>query len=97
MMAVITGKYILVPNPCTTLPCLPGMVYAVLANNEYYYVTINQSLLWMEYEQRSWDGYTPKDGDHVTIVGKIQKKQDIKGETFYQIEIEQLKKSRKGK
>lgn len=93
-MVFITGKYVLAPNPCRTLPCLPGMVYAILVNNKYYYVTVNQSLLWAEGKQKSWNGYTPKDGDSVTVVGKIHEKLDIKGEIFYQIEVKQLSRVR---
>jgi len=37
----ITGQYLLIENPCTTVPCLPGMAYAVLANGKYYYITID--------------------------------------------------------
>lgn len=92
-VTIITGKYVLAPNPCTTLPCLPGMVYAVLVDDKYYYLTVNQSLLWVEWEQKSWEGYTPKAGDHVTVVGKIDEKRDIKGEIFYQLEVEILRRA----
>jgi hypothetical protein len=93
-MVLITGKYVLAPNPCTTLPCLPGMVYAILAEKKYYYVTVNQSLIWAEGKQKTWNGYTPKDGDSVTVDGEIHEKLDVKGESFYQIEVEQLIRAR---
>jgi hypothetical protein len=90
--ATITGEYVLAPNPCTTFPCLPGMVYAVLSDEKYYYITLNQSLLWAEGEQISWKGYTPKAGDRVTVIGEIEEKRDIKGKNFLQIEVTKFKR-----
>lgn len=52
----ITGEYLAVGNPCTTKPCLPGIVYAVLADNTRYYLTVEGSFLWSpDYNNRSWE------------------------------------------
>ena len=91
--ANITGEYVLAPNPCTTFPCLPGMVYSVLSDGKYYYITVNQSLLWAEGEKISWNGYTPKVRDRVTVVGEMVEKRDIKGKNFFQIEVTKLKRA----
>ena len=90
--ATITGEYVLAPNPCTTFPCLPGMVYTVLSDGKHYYITVNQSFLWAEGEKISWNGYTPKAGDRVKVVGEIEEKQDINGKHFYQIVVKKLKR-----
>lgn len=92
-MATLTGEYVLAPNPCTTFPCLPGVVYSVLSDGKYYYITVNQSLLWAEGEQISWKGYRPKAGDRVKVVGEIEEKRDINGKHFYQIEVKKLKRA----
>jgi uncharacterized protein YdeI (BOF family) len=90
--ATVTGECVLAPNPCTTFPCLPGMVYAVLSDGKYYYMTVDQSLLWAEGEQMSWKGCTLKVGDRVNVVGEMDEKLDINGKHFYQIEVKKLKR-----
>lgn len=92
-MSTIKGKYVLSSNPCMSLPCLPGMVYAVLTDEGYYYLTEGGSWLWVDEEQKVWNGYSPKNGDHVIVVGDISSKRDIKGNTFYEIEVTSLKKT----
>lgn len=90
--STVTGRYSYIGNPCTTEPCLPGMAYAVLANDKYYYITVDDR--WFS-DNRSWDGYTPEPGDLVTITGYLQQKSDIFGKVFYTLEAVslQLKKS----
>jgi len=89
LIATITGEYLLVGNPCTTDPCLPGLVYAVLADDTYYYPTVEGSWLWWN---RSWDGYTPEVGDFVTVIGYVDEMVDIFGTPFYNIiEVVSLK------
>jgi len=84
----ITGEYLLVGNPCTTDPCLPGLVYAVLVDDTYYYPTVDGSWLWWN---RSWDGFTPEAGDFVTVTGHVDEMVDIFGDSFYNIEVVSLK------
>jgi hypothetical protein len=33
----ITGKYVFLPNPCATEPCLPGMAYAVESSEQFFF------------------------------------------------------------
>ena len=84
----ITGEYSIVPNPCTTDPCLPGVVYAVLMDNTYH-LTIEGHWLWGG-ENPSWDGYTPGLGDLVTVTGYVSEEMDIFGNSFYNIEVVSL-------
>jgi hypothetical protein len=84
----ITGEYALVGNPCTTDPCLPCVVYAVLADGTTYYLTVEGH--WLR-ENRSWDGYTPEVGDWVTASGRVSERADIRGDPFYEIEVWSLR------
>ncbi|MCP4537482.1 MAG: DUF11 domain-containing protein [Chloroflexi bacterium] len=83
----IVGEYLFVGNPCTTTPCLPGMVYAVLVNDTTYYPTIEGAWLW---DNHSWNGYTPKIGDFVTVTGHVDEMMDVSGNLFYNIQVVSL-------
>jgi hypothetical protein len=85
--ATITGEYLPVGNPCTTTPCLPGIVYAVFADGKYYYLTVEGYWIW---ENRPWDGYMPTEGDHVKVTGYVSKRLDVNGNRFYEIEVVSL-------
>ena len=61
----ITGRYLLIENPCTTVPCLPGVAYAVSVNGKYYYFTINGHFFS---NNRSWNGYTPEVDEFVMVL-----------------------------
>jgi hypothetical protein len=86
-LSAITGRYSYIGNPCTTEPCLPGMAYAVVANDKYYYITIEDH--WLS-ENRSWDGYMPELDDLVTVAGYLGEKKDVFGKPFYTIEVVSL-------
>ena len=86
----IVGKYSLVGNPCTTDPCLPGIVSAVIANDKCYYLTVNGRWFWSG-DTLSWEGYTPSEGDYVIVEGYLSEKIDIFNKSFYEIEVISLK------
>lgn len=90
-LKTITGRYSYIGNPCITDPCLPGMAYAVLVNDKYYYITVNG--YWFS-KNRSWDEYTPKPNDLVTITGYLQEDKDVFGKPFYTIEVVSLKQAK---
>jgi uncharacterized repeat protein (TIGR01451 family) len=83
----VEGEYLFVGSPCTTAPCLPGMVYAVLADHTTYYPTLAGAWLWWN---RSWDGYEPEIGDFVTVTGHVNERTDSFGDPFYNIEVTSL-------
>jgi hypothetical protein len=83
----ITGYYSIIENPCTTVPCLPGLVYAILVNDKRYYLTVNDYLL---VENRSWEGYTPKLNDLVTAKGYVRHKKDLTDQIYHTIETIEL-------
>ena len=83
----IAGKLVYVGNPCTTSPCLPGIVLAVSTETALYYLTVGGTWLWDGNEDFSWNGYAPRDGDHVIAIGYARMKCDLQGNVFSEIEI----------
>lgn len=83
----VTGIYSCVSNPCTTKPCLPGMVFAVQADRTYY-LAMQGHLI---FENLSWEGYAPEPGAIVSVAGYLSKHEDIHGDKFFKIEIIYLK------
>jgi hypothetical protein len=79
-----SGEYLQVGTPCTTDPCLPGMVYALLVDHTYYFLTLDDAWLWWN---RSWDGYRPEIGDSVTVAGYANETRDRFGAALHKIEV----------
>ncbi len=86
-MTTITGRYVFVPNPCTTEPCLPGMAYAVESGGQGYLLTVADR--WSD-KPRTWGGWTPLLGDTITVVGRVTHRTDLRGAPFLTIEVESL-------
>lgn len=84
----IKGAYSYASNPCTTKPCLPGMVYSVLADGAYYYITVQDNFV---FEDRSYQGYKPELGAPVEVTGYLSSDRDIFGRVFFKIELISLK------
>ncbi len=85
----ITGKLTEIPNPCTTDPCLPGVVTAIETDSLNYIITVNH--LWYDREVVI-NNDTLRVNDSVEAYGSITKKQDLQSQTYYEIEIINLKK-----
>ena len=83
----ITGKYVLLPNPCMTEPCLPGMAYALQASGREYFLTAAGR--WSD-RTVAWNGWTPDVGDTVTATGRVARRTDVRGNAFLTIEVESL-------
>jgi len=85
----IIGEYICAGNPCTTDPCLPGVVWAVATDDEIYYLKENGS--WISgCAKHSWNGYTPKEGKTVVVRGEVSERTDVFGSTYYNIEVKSI-------
>jgi len=89
--AVITvsGEYCYIENPCTTRPCLPGMVYALRTEDNYYYLSVQGHLVS---ESLSWRGFSPQTGEQVTASGRLSRQEDIFGKSYQKIELLSLKR-----
>lgn len=90
-LLMITGEYTFVPNPCTTEPCLPGMIFALKVREVYYYLTLEGQWIW---EAQSWNGFAPQVGQMVRVLGEINEAVNTAGHVFYNFEILSLKPKR---
>lgn len=86
-LTTITGRYVFVPNPCTTDPCLPGMTYAVESGGQCFFLTLSGR--WSD-QAHAWKGRMPVLGSSVSVTGKITQRMDIRGDPFFTIEVESL-------
>lgn len=84
----ITGTYVFLPNPCTTEPCLPGMAYAVRSATQCAFLTTQGRWSDPETERQGW---MPRVGDTVTVVGRVAQRTDVRGQPFLTIEAESLR------
>ncbi len=84
----LTGRYAFVPNPCTTQPCLPGMAFAVECAGQCFLLT--QSGRWSDHPWIS-QGWSPAVGNSVSVTGRVTQHTDIRGDSFFTIEVEALR------
>jgi hypothetical protein len=80
-----TGKLELVPNPCTTRPCLPGLAFAVVVDDRVPYFLTRDGRLQM---QNAVD--LPSPGERVVAVGCVRDQKDVNGNAFKILEFTSL-------
>ena len=86
----IRGEYLCVPNPCFSDPCLPGLIWAVKHDDTLYHL-VHEMYGWIwDCSKISWDGYSPKEGATVVVVGEVSEEQDIQGNTYYNIGVKHI-------
>jgi len=88
---IIAGRYAFVPNPCTTIPCLPGMAYAIESGGQCYFLTLGGR--WSS-QAHAWKGWKPSVGDAVTVSGDVRQQTDVNGNPFLVIEVKSLDPAR---
>jgi len=86
-LVTLSGRYMLVPNPCTTEPCLPGMAYAVEADGQCFFLVQDGRLLPYSH---AWNGWAPAVADVVSVTGAIRQQIDVRGNPYFTIEVIQL-------
>ncbi len=82
-----------VANPCTTDPCLPGMVAAIVAdppNNTAYVIVDGGGWVWSDGSWDGFDGFVPLDGQSVMASGRVSYHTDINGQVYLEIELTNL-------
>jgi hypothetical protein len=89
----INGTLTLLPNPCTTQPCLPGMAFAVLGDDSVQYFLTRDGGFYMLGSGES--NNLPEPGEPVVASGDVQEQHDIAGKAFKTIELTSLRKSKK--
>jgi hypothetical protein len=80
-----TGKLELVPNPCTTRPCLPGLAFAVIVDDRVPYFLTRDGRFLM---QNAID--LPSPGERVVAVGHVSNQRDVNNNAFKTIEFTSL-------
>src|SRR5688572_22001144 len=84
----ITGTLTLLPSPCTTEPCLPGMALAIVTvGDAQYFLAKNGGFL----QDLAGGGPMPQPGDTVVASGTTHDKRDTAGATFTILEFTTLK------
>jgi hypothetical protein len=86
---VLIGEYTCRANPCVSISCLPGVIWSVTSENDIYYLTKDWEWLW-GCEATSWNGYVPKEGDIVIVVGEESEATDNQDNPYINIEVEYL-------
>lgn len=82
-----SGKIIYTPNPCQTVPCLPGLVFGLETISNIYVLTINSNWIWSN-NKLIIKGIEYFIDDEVEITGTITTKQDINSNEYIELEIE---------
>lgn len=78
----ITGKLELLPNPCTTKPCLPALAFAVAAEDRVpHFLTRDGKFVLHNAAD------LPSPGEKVVVVGDIHEQQDVNGKPFKTIQV----------
>ena len=79
----IKGTLVLLPNPCTSKPCLPGMAFAVNADGVPYFLVKNDRFYM---HGSSETNNLPNPGETVVASGVVREKHDVAGNPFTTIE-----------
>ncbi len=80
----ITGKLELLPNPCTTKPCLPALAFAVVDEDRVAHFLSRDGRFVLHAAD------LPSPGEQVVAVGEVHEQQDVNGKTFKTIELASL-------
>ena len=85
MTGEITGKLELLPNPCTTKPCLPALAFAVVDEDRVAHFLSRDGRFVLH---NAAD--LPSPGERVVAVGEVEEQQDVNGKTFKRIHFTNL-------
>ena len=85
----ITGALVLLSNPCTSKPCLPGMAFAITADDNAIYFLVKQGQFFMPGSGKIED--MPEPGERIIASGTVHESHDIAGNLFKTIEPVSLK------
>jgi hypothetical protein len=90
--AKIAGVFDYVPNPCTTDPCLPGVIAAVTdLGGVTYIITISENWVTTDYAywQRDWN-FNGTPGTYVFASGKVTYHADINGHQYLGLRLTEI-------
>ena len=84
------GKITTLPNPCETVPCLPGMVLGLKTTSNNYVLTINSNWIWSN--KLIVEDIEYIIDDEVEITGIITTKQGVNSKEYTELGIETIRK-----
>jgi len=74
--------------PCTTDPCLPASIGAIINAGETYYLLVNGHRITSVSDWADWTGdYVPADGDQVIASGRVIYHADLLGQKYLDLEL----------
>ena len=85
-----SGKIIFLPNPCETVPCLPGAILGLETDTINYVLTENSNWIWNNSLIFADIEYFID--DEVEITGITTTKQDVNSNKYIELEIKSIKK-----
>lgn len=85
-----SGKLVLMANPPLEDPALPGLVLGLETESENFILT--QNAHWITHLPLEWEGVSYTETDEVTITGTIRSLQDIHGDSYTELEIQNMQK-----
>ncbi len=80
----IKGIFSILPNPCLTKPCLPGLVQALTAEKSIYYLVSDGHFVE---ESFVWKDCSPMAGESVSVQGLVSERKDVYGQKFRIVEV----------
>ncbi|MDE5703623.1 MAG: T9SS type A sorting domain-containing protein, partial [Bacteroidales bacterium] len=85
-----SGKLVLMANPPLEDPALPGLVLGLETDSENFILT--QNAHWITQLPLEWGGISYAETDEVTIIGTIRSLQDSHGDSYTELEIQNMQK-----
>ena len=74
--------------PCTTDPCLPASIGAIINAGETCYLLVNGHRITSVSDWADWTGdYVPADGDQVIASGRVVYHADLLGQRYLDLEL----------
>ncbi len=83
-----TGILQQVGNPCTTNPCLPGLVWSLETDTADFILSVDNSWIWED--DLIINGTQYYEGDTIIVMGTDTIKYDIIGNPYYELEISEV-------
>jgi hypothetical protein len=84
----VRGRIGLLPNPCTTQPCLPGLALAIEGPAGRHFLTRGRA--WVTDPGALAPDLAP--GDEVVVTGVEARRTDVHGQPFRTLDVESVER-----
>lgn len=86
-MTTISGQVKMIGNPCLSVECPPGVVWALEADTASFVLTQDNNWIWGDYQLEIY-GKEYFEDDYLTVNGEIHIQHEWDGDVFYEFEID---------